>query len=296
MNLTRFHEIVQGRINMYLGIAVKPLFGNRMVLLDYPVTSIPRWNYTNPHPELYEIINASRSRYIEHLKSFLGFTESLTKIPVQKSKTANQSQPYWVNGWIPGLDAVALYSFVAIKQPTYFIEVGSGNSTKFARRAIRDHGLTTKIISIDPNPRVEIDCLCDEVVREPVESCNLNIFNRLESGDILYVDNSHRALMNSDATAIFLDVLPRLKPGVIVHFHDIALPYDYPAEWIDRYYSEQYLLAAYLLARGHRFDILLPNWFVNLDDELKKILLPLWQRSEMQGVATQGGSFWIQMK
>lgn len=294
MNITRFRAIVRNRFNMYLGLAVKPLFGNRMVLLDYPVTSVPRWSYSNPHPELYEVINANRSRYIEHLTSFLRFSESFVRIPVRRS--ADPSQPNWANEWIPPLDAVALYSFIAIGQPKLFLEVGSGNSTKFARRATKDHGLTTKIVSIDPRPRVEIDALCDQVVREPVENCKLDIFDRLESGDILYVDNSHRALMNSDATVIFLDILPRLKPGVLVHFHDIALPYDYPAEWKDRYYSEQYLLAAYLLARGSRFDILLPNWFVTIDNELKNILLPLWQSPEMQNLEIQGGSFWIQMK
>jgi hypothetical protein len=102
--------------------------------------------------------------------------------------------------------------------------------------------------------------------------------------------------MNSDATVIFLDILPRLKPGVLVHFHDIALPYDYPAEWIDRYYSEQYLLAAYILAKGSRFDILLPNWFVTIDEQLRSILAPLWQRPDVQNVEIQGGSFWIQMR
>ena len=69
MNITRFRAIVRNRFNMYLGLAVKPLFGNRMVLLDYPVTSVPRWSYSNPHPKPYEVINANRSRYIEHLTS-----------------------------------------------------------------------------------------------------------------------------------------------------------------------------------------------------------------------------------
>lgn len=294
MNISRFRAIARNRFNLYLGLVVKPFFGNRMILLDYPVTSVPRWNYNSPHPQLYEIVNAGRRRYIGHLTSFLRFAESFVKIPAQKSHDA--SQPNWANEWIPPLDAVALYSFIAIGQPKLFLEVGSGNSTKFARRAIKDHGLTTKIISIDPRPRVEIDGLCDQIVREPVENCKLDIFDRLESGDILYVDNSHRALMNSDATVIFLDILPRLKPGVLVHFHDIALPYDYPAEWKDRYYSEQYLLAAYLLARGSRFDVLLPNWFVTADYELKNIVLALWQRLGMQMVEMQGGSFWIQMK
>jgi hypothetical protein len=196
---------------------------------------------------------------------------------------------------MPALDGVALYSLIAMKQPKYFLEVGSGTSTKFARRAITDHRLNTKIISIDPHPRAEIDMLCDQIIREPVEAISLDIFDQLGRGDILFVDNSHRVFTNSDATVIFLDVIPRLKPGVLVEIHDVTLPYDYPTIWKDRFYSEQYLLAAYLLAQGHRFDILLPNAFISGDNELNKILTPLWQEAKMKNVETHGASFWIQM-
>jgi hypothetical protein len=151
------------------------------------------------------------------------------------------------------------------------------------------------VISIDPQPRVEIDDLCDEIYRKPVENIDLDTFDRLGPGDILYIDNSHRVFMNSDATAIFLDVIPRLKPGVLVEIHDIYLPYDYPVDWTNRYYSEQYLLAAYLLAKGKRFEILLPNMFISRDGELSKILAPLWNEASMKDVETHGGSFWVQM-
>jgi Methyltransferase domain len=269
-------------------------FGNKIIFIDYPVNPIPRWGYSHPHQELHNIINSNRNSYAEHLRSFLDFTENLARIP-KKASGCSPSEPNWMNGWIPPLDAVALYSLIAIKQPKYFLEVGSGNSTKFARKAITDHRLDTKIISIDPHPRVEIDTLCDQVIRTPVEAVSLDLFDRLGSGDILYVDNSHRVFMNSDTTAIFLDVLPRLKPGVLVEIHDVTLPFDYPNGVIDRYYSEQYLLAAYLLARGHRFDIILPNAFIDSDNGLRSILMPVWQKAEMQDVETYGCSFWIQM-
>jgi hypothetical protein len=263
--------------------------------LEYPVHPRQRWGDGNPHPELYNIINRNRVTYIEHLKSFLEFSENLVKIPEREGANSVPGEPSLINGWMPALDAVALYSIVALKKPKLFLEVGSGNSTKFARKAITDHRLNTKIISIDPKPRVEIDVICDQVIRKPVEAISLDIVDQLGPGDILYVDNSHRALMNSDATVIFIDVIPRLKPGVLVEIHDVTLPYDYPAAWVGRYYSEQYLLAAYLLARGHRFDVVLPNAFISSDPELKTILMPLWQKREMQNVETHGCSFWIQM-
>jgi hypothetical protein len=279
----------------FLNPVARKIFGKRVVLLDYPVNPIQRWGDGNPHPDLYEIINNNRPNYVELLKSFLGFRESLLRIPVRQESDSSPSEPSWINGWMPALDGVALYSLVATREPRYFLEVGSGNSTKFARKAITDHRLSTKIVSIDPHPRVEIDMLCDQIIRKPVEAISLDIFDRLGAGDILYVDNSHRAFMNSDATVIFLDVIPRLKPGVLVEIHDVTLPYDYPTIWIDRYYSEQYLLAAYLLAKGRRFDILLPNAFISCDYKLNKILTPLWQEPRMKDVETHGGSFWIQM-
>jgi hypothetical protein len=298
MSKAMIANCLAGLARKHLGLAesvARQTFSNKLILLDYPVTPSQRWDYSHPHEELYRIINHNRSDYIERLKSFLAFTENFVKIPERQATGSCLSEPSWINGWMPASDGVALYGLVAMKQPRHFLEVGSGNSTKFARKAITDHRLNTKIISIDPHPRVEIDMLCDEVVREPVEAISLDIFDRLESGDILYVDNSHRVLMNSDATVIFLDVIPKLKPGVLVEIHDVMLPYDYPSAWIGRHYSEQYLLAAYLLARGRRFNIFLPNTFISSDSELRTILMPLWQRAEMQNVETHGCSFWIEM-
>jgi hypothetical protein len=81
----------------------------------------------------------------------------------------------------------------------------------------------------------------------------------------------------------------QLQAGLIVHFHDIHLPYDYPPEWAHRYYNEQYLLAAYVLA-GDRFQLLLPNAFITRDAELHKILDPIWKAPAMAGLSTYGAS------
>jgi hypothetical protein len=267
---------------------------NRVVFLDYPVYPKQRWNTSNPHSELWEIINANRSDYVDLLKSFVSFTKDFSRIPKRHSNDSSTSEPRWINGWMPAMDGIALYSLIALRRPKCFVEVGSGISTKFAKRAITDHQLDTQIISIDPHPRVEIDLICDRVIREPVEAVGLDIFDKLDRNDILYIDNSHRVFMNSDATVIFLDVIPRLKSGVLVQIHDVMLPYDYPVEWVDRYYSEQYLLAAYLLARGQRLRIVLPNAFISGDPELRNILSPLWLAANLNNVETHGVSFWFQ--
>jgi hypothetical protein len=267
-----------------------------VAILDYPINSRQRWDQENPHQELYNIINKNRELYKSNLQLFLPLSRYLTTIPKRYTANSISSEPCWINGWMPALDGVALYSFIVIHKPKIYMEVGSGNSTKFARKAIVDHNLDTRIVSIDPCPRAEVNKICDEVIRKPVEEIDIQIFNRLDTNDILYIDNSHRVFMNSDATTIFLDVIPRLRPGVLVEIHDVTLPYDYPTEWINRYYSEQYLLAAYILPKGNMFDIILPNTFISHDSELRSILAPLWEKEEMKNVETSGCSFWIRMK
>lgn len=201
-----------------------------------------------------------------------------------------------MNEYISGSDSAALYVFLAAGNPQRYVEVGSGNSTKFARRAIRDHELRTRISSIDPRPRADIDSLADTVIRRPLEDIDLSVITSLSAGDILFIDGSHRCFMNSDVTVTFLEILPRLSSGVRVHIHDIFLPYDYPRGWEDRYYSEQYLLAAYLLGGGRRLRILLPNAFVTADAELGQILAPIWAQPGLEGVERVGCSFWAEIE
>jgi hypothetical protein len=228
------------------------------------------------------------------MKAFLPFVEDLKTLPLVGE--SDDPSPAWINDFLPVLDSAALYCFVALLRPRLYVEVGSGNSTKFVRRAIERHKLPTKIVSIDPHPRAAVDALCDKVIRQPLEEVNLEIFSELREGDILFIDHSHRALMNSDATVVFLDILPQLAPGVLVQIHDIFLPSDYPAEWSERYYSEQYLLACYLLSNAPPFEIVLPAAFISGDADLRGVLDPLWKLPHMRQLGVpHGGSFWVRM-
>ena len=282
-----------GRINERV---IAALSRNHFPYFDYPGDPRPRYGYGRPaHPQLDAIIRSNAAAYAQQLTQFLTLRECLEKIPLH-AQAPESVEPCWMNGWLPGLDAAALYGMVASHRPSRYVEIGSGNSTKFVRRAIKEHDLSTTITSLDPMPRAEIDMICDRVLRKGVETVDLAIFDELQAGDMLFVDNSHRVFMNSDAAVIFLEVLPRLKPGVMVHFHDIMLPLDYPPEWSHRYYSEQYVLAAYLLSGHPNFEILLPNFFVHNEPKLRKILLPLWQSVGVPESATGGGSFWIRTR
>jgi hypothetical protein len=265
------------------------------IALDYPVRCRPRYGWGQPdHQGIARILDAGRARYRSLLVDFAACFDQLAAIRVDAGP--EDGEPSWINPYFPGPDTVALYGMVASRKPRRYMEVGSGNSTKVARRAIRDHGLSTTVISIDPHPRAEVDRLCDEVVRQPLEDVDPSIVDQLEAGDVFFLDGSHRVLMNSDVVVAFLDILPRLRAGVHVHVHDIFLPSDYSPDWADRFYSEQYLLAAQLLGGVSSYEVELPVWFVTNDPELSFMLLPLWERPHLRRVQRDGCSFWLETR
>ena len=268
------------------------LKGYYPIFLDYPFTPAPRYGYGKPpHRKLYEMFAAERARFISTLQEFRQLDSYLTQVPLREPR--GSTKPCWINKWLDGLDTLALYSLVALKRPKRYIEIGSGYSTKVVRRAIQYHDLATRIVSIDPYPRAEIDAICDEVIRKPVQDVDLKFFDQLAPGDIFFLDGSHRSFMNSDVTIFFLDILPNLKPGVLVHIHDIDLPYDYMPERAEWYYSEQYLLATALLSGHKNFQVLLPNAFLSQEDDCRQALASLWSR--LPGVPPRGVSFWMEI-
>lgn len=267
------------------------------VHLEYFVDAKSRYGHGLPaHPGLYEIINANRSEYSTYLTRFLKYAPFIHQIK-KAGDESDENHPAWNNDFLPGLDIVGIYGMIAHHKPRRYMEVGSGNSTKVARKAAKDHKLDVQITSIDPYPRASIDHLADVVIRKPFESLTDYgfIVDGLEAGDILFIDNSHRVLPNSDATIFFLEILPLLKPGVIVHIHDVYLPYDYPQFMCDRFYSEQYMLAAFILANAQRYEPLLPNFFISEDAELSTLIAPMWQHPHLDGVERHGGSFWMKI-
>lgn len=256
------------------------------IRLSYPPPRTPR-HATTPNPGLEAILSQQVERYRALVQSFARWLPWLKKIP---DEAASDGTPCWNNIWIPPLDGIAIYCMIAEKRPRHYVEVGSGNSTRFAARAIHDHGLATKIISIDLSPRAEIDALCDEVVRKPLEETDLSVFATLGADDIVFIDNSHCCFTNSDVTVFFTEVLPALAAGVTVGIHDIFLPYDYPESWVERYYSEQYLLACYLLAGAPRFRILLPAFYAGSLPQMAEALAALSAGPPPTGIA-----FWLEM-
>jgi hypothetical protein len=201
--------------------------------------------------------------------------------------------PYWLSAFLPGLDAALLYTVLREGNPRRYIEIGSGISTTFAALARRDGGLQTRITSVDPFPRAKIDALCDEMIRTPFELVDLSMFDDVQPGDVVFVDNSHQVFTNSDAVAFLLDVLPTLPHGVRVGIHDILLPSDYLPMWSEWHFNEQYVVAAYLLAETPWLRPFLSGGYVSTRPELLAITDPLFTNPQLAEVDRRAFTLWL---
>jgi hypothetical protein len=269
----------------------------------YPVRPRPRWGHgLPPNLPLKATLEKGRGNYQQVLGDLESHRDLLHKI--EQNASQNFMAPFWNNGFFSCLDAASLVSLVLSRKPKRYLEIGSGHSTLFARYAVTSGALKTNITSIDPKPRREIDAACDSVIRRPLEDCDVALFHELEAGDFLFFDGTHRVFTNSDVTVFFLEVLPQLRPGVLVHLHDIFLPCDYSPVLNDRFYSEQYLLGAMLLCGAPPFRVVLPNYFVCTDPALSVQVrqvfrattggrdIPFFYESQPD---TPGVSFWFEM-
>lgn len=267
------------------------------VELDYPPSADPRPRYghgTPSHAGLTEVIERDRGAIEGFVDVIAAHADRLAAIGA--AADPDGPDPFWVNGWVPALDGASLYTLAASRPLRRYVEIGSGNSTKFVARARRDLGRDFTITSIDPHPRAEINALCDHVVRSPLETTDLSVFDGLQRGDVVFLDGSHRVFPNSDVAVFFLDVLPSLPAGVVVGIHDILLPDDYRPAQIDAAYSEQYMLATTLLAGGERYSTLLPCWWASTDPSCVARLSPLWQRATLRAAEHHGVAYWLETR
>ena len=188
---------------------------------------------------------------LELLRSFR-YGDELLELPVADPRDGSP-RFYYDNPSFGSGDAEILYSMVRHFRPRRIIEVGCGYSTLLiqqARTVNLAEGHATEHVCIEPYefPWLERVGL-SRLVRDRIENVPPALFDSLERNDVLFIDSSHVIRAAGDVCYEILSLLPRLKPGVIVHFHDIHLPFDYPADLITRhrlYWTEQYMLQAFL--------------------------------------------------
>jgi hypothetical protein len=258
---------------------------------EYPLALRARWGWDGAVLEpVAELLASYATEYEPMVADVCELLAWARTIP----RTASHGgDPAWDNDYWGGVDALVQCAALKRQNPATYLEIGSGFSTRFARRAIEDFGLRTRIVSIDPDPREEVDDLCDEVIRQRLDEIDADVWGRLTSGDVILLDGSHVALMNCDATVFFLEVLPRLPAGVLVGIDDVFLPWDYPPTWSERMYGEQYLLAAYLLGGAGGVRVRFPGWWLVECSPLAKSFDELWLVVENR-FGRHAGSFWLE--
>lgn len=203
----------------------------------------------------------------------------------------NPSLPWRVNPFLPLLDIAALYGILREERPKRYVEIGSGISTRVAWQARQQTGSDMRIVSIDPSPRVEVEVLCDEIFRSRLEEFPIDQLVAMSGpGTILFFDGSHRCFPSSDVTVFFLEVLPRLKPGTLVQIHDIYMPRDYSAKAAERFWSEQYMLEAYLLGGARNLEVVLACYFLSLQEETRSEIC-----RKLGAGNPEGYSFWMRV-
>jgi predicted O-methyltransferase YrrM len=178
----------------------------------------------------------------------------------------------------PAFDARTLYYMLREHKPARYLEVGSGLSTYYATLAAgrnADDGAPLKITCIEPYPFPALSTLPGfELIEGFVQDVPVTRFEELDDGDVLFIDSSHALKIDSDVAYLFLEVLPRVKPGVFVHIHDVPFPYNapYPADtWLfgERWpvYWNEAMVVQTFLAFNSAFDILLSTPMIRHSDE-----------------------------
>ena len=165
-----------------------------------------------------------------------------------------------MNGLYNHSDAICLHSMIREYSPRRIVEIGCGNSSNCCLDTIETLGLPTSCTFIDPTPQLPIDVDQDgphRFLRQQVQSTDRDVFADLLCGDVLIINSSHVVKTGSDIAFELFEILPLLKPGVLIHFHDIFFPFEYPRRWaIDENWSwnEIYIVRA-LLMYSTRFRI-----------------------------------------
>lgn len=202
----------------------------------------------NP-PQHDDGIDLNRDQQLALLQQFLSYLQDF-----QPPEEPTEGRLYhYANSMFGFSDAFVLYSFLRAFQPRRVIEVGSGYSSALMLDTARDMLPTTSFAFIDPYSQTIRDVLSKHRGTcihhtEQVQDIPLDFFGALDAGDVLFLDTSHAVKIGSDVSYLLFQVLPALKPGVLVHLHDIFWPWEYPEDFVmaGRTYNEVYFVRAFL--------------------------------------------------
>lgn len=224
----------------------------------------------------------------EAQRELLGSFASLYQELPYRDEPVEGFRYYFKRGWFSYSDAIFLHCMLRHFGIHNVVEVGSGVSSSVMLDTFEHFGSDEYTLTfVEPYPE-RLKSLVDTDGNErvtlfemPVQQAPLEIFEKLSPGDLLFVDSSHVMKCRSDLQHIFNNILPRIQPGVFVHFHDIFFPFEYPQEWLrgGRYWNECYLLRAFL-AYNDSWEIVLFGDYMNKEyGEFIETNLPLCRKN-----------------
>lgn len=270
----------------------------------------PAGHYYSPIPfrkDVLEYITSNKPKAIElpdimlnkedQYKLLNDYVQFYEELPFPE-KQNQEYRYYYDNSWFSYSDAVFLYSFLRLHTPKRIIEIGSGFSSAVMLDTVEEFfSQRPEITFIEPYPD-RLHCLLrsDDVnqvriIEKRIQDVPLELFWSLEAGDFLFIDSSHVVKCGNDLHLLMFEILPFLPPGIIVHFHDVFYPFDYPAEWLKegRYWNETYFLRAFL-SSNNDWSIYFFNNYVSFEfNDFIKDQFPLC-------IKNPGGSLYIQKK
>jgi predicted O-methyltransferase YrrM len=204
---------------------------------------------------------------------------------------------YYRHGSYGFTDALVLSALLQVRTPKRFIEVGSGATSAVLLDTL-EHLMSAEIdlTFIQPYPKALQQVVREEdkskykLITDKVQNVDICLYDQLEAGDMLFIDSTHIAKTGSDVVHEIIEILPRLKPGVLIHFHDIFYPFEYPAKWIvegSRSWNEMYMLRAYLQDNPSYRIVMFNNYYVKMRQSESA-----YRRERF--VQNPGGGIWLE--
>jgi len=247
---TRFRQFASAAFRMFqrLGVNITPRHFY-WPIPDLNALSTKKWTECS----VSEGVDLQLNRQLQLLSS--GFLAPQAELNFGDTQTECEHEFHFNNGYFERVDAEVAYSVVRQFRPHKIIEIGSGHSTRLMAAALcRNHeeGSPGELIGIEPHPSPVLKRGFPgftELILKRVQDVPLDLLRALDAGDILLIDSSHGVAVGSDVVHEILHILPKLKPGVIVHVHDIFIPADYPEKFVMTnlcFWGEQYMLEAFL--------------------------------------------------
>ncbi len=246
-------------------------------------------------PPLKRVVAGIDLREDAQLDLLSSFADFYSEMPFTEDRKEG-SRYYFNNPAYSYSDAIMLYSMLRYKRPRRYIEIGSGFSSCAAiDTSDKFLGGSVAMTFIEPYPSLLHDLLLEgdvsrvSVIPQRLQDVDIGVFEALEKNDILFIDSTHVSKVGSDVNRIFFEILPCLKPGVVVHIHDVFFPFEYPKVWIfeGRAWNEIYMLRTFLQYNS-RFQILLMNTF------MEHFHRPFFEAKMPLCLLNLGGSIWIE--